>query len=71
MSDRVRDVFDMVCPSCEDDEHIAIFVHTWAPLSPDGTDANDAEHLWDGDDDCTCRGCGHVGKVADFVSIAV
>lgn len=66
MIETVRKAFNMACPACQSDEHIRIYMHTWAPLSEGGTDANDGEHVWDGDDDCVCDGCGHRERVCQF-----
>lgn len=71
MTATVRDTFDMACPACGVDEELAIYMHTWAPLTADGTDANDGEHVWDENDECVCRACGHNGKVGDFISIRI
>ncbi len=71
MKPTVRDTFEMACPNCGGDSQLVIYMHTWALLTPDGTDADDGEHVWDGNDDCACRACGHQGKVADFGSIQI
>lgn len=63
---RVRDVFEIACPRCGDDSMLRILIETWAPLSPDGTDANDSDHYWEGRNSCICDGCGYLGTVADF-----
>lgn len=64
----VRDMFGMACPQCGSDAHLKIYIHTWAPLSEDGTDSNDSEHIWDEDDDCCCVACGIVRQVKEFVA---
>lgn len=62
----VRDVFGMECPYCSSDGALRVFIHTWAPLTADGTDGNEGEHGWDENDDCRCGYCGHTGAVASF-----
>lgn len=62
----VRDLFEIACPQCGDDSKLRILIETWAPLSPDGTDANDGEHHWDRRSSCACDGCNYLGSVSDF-----
>ena len=68
MTETVRNTFAMACPKCGSDEHLRISMHTWAPLTADGTDANDGEHVWDEHDDCICANCGLNRRVADFMT---
>lgn len=67
MTNDVRSAFNMACPKCGRDDDIRIYMHTWAVLGPDGTDANDSEHIWDEHDDCACGMCGHHARVAEFM----
>jgi len=62
----VRNTFCMACPNCGSDSSLRIYMHTWASLTPDGTDSNDSEHVWDEHDDCCCEACGHHARVAEF-----
>lgn len=63
---RVRDLYEIACPWCGDDSALRVLITTWAPLSPDGTDANDGEHDWHRHSSCVCDCCGFQGIVADF-----
>lgn len=65
MTDTVRTLFAMACPTCASDAHLMIVITAWAKLSADGTDPS-GEHDWDDASDCTCNACDHAGTVQNF-----
>jgi len=65
MAETVRQLFNLVCPSCGDDEHLMVVITAWADLSTDGTEAT-GDHEWDDTSSCACTACGHSGTVKHF-----
>ncbi len=61
----LRDIYDMACPKCGNDEELVVLIEAEATLTVEGTDA-DGHHEWDGDSHCTCPVCRFSGSVADF-----
>lgn len=65
----VRENWEMECPQCHDDSQIDVTAWIDVRLTPDGTDADEAnsgDHEWDGGSPCCCVACGFSGRVSDF-----
>lgn len=65
MTDTVRSLFGLCCPSCGSDEHLQVMIEAWADLSIDGTDPF-SDHAWDQYSGCRCANCDHHGAVEGF-----
>ena len=64
----VSDVWQLICPDCEDDGALDIAATVWIRLFENGTDADaaqDGNHEWDQKSKCQCASCGWSGTVAD------
>lgn len=65
MTDTVRALFELACPSCGSDNDLEIVITAWAELSTDGTEPT-GDHDWDDSSGCRCDACQRTGTVADF-----
>lgn len=63
-TETVKEAWGLCCPGCGRDDALAVQVKSWAKLTPDGTDADDA-HEWDQNSACACDACGWGGTVFD------
>lgn len=62
----IRDAWNMLCPSCKQDDKLDICATANVRLCPDGTDAYQAHntgHTWDSTSTVTCAGCNWRGTV--------
>lgn len=67
-SQTVRSLWNMICPSCKEDDALDVQVHVLARLSTSGTDtdaASDGSHEWDSSSRIRCGACHWAGTVAD------
>jgi rubredoxin len=62
----LRNIYDMACPKCGNDEELVVLIETEATLTVEGTDA-DGHHEWDMDSACACPVCRYHGMVANFL----
>jgi hypothetical protein len=67
----VKEVWEMACPKCGQDDQLDIVVTLFARLLPNGTDPDQAgdengDHEWDENSTCACRHCGWCGIVEDL-----
>jgi len=58
----VKDEWGVCCPGCGSDEHLRVEVRSFADLTVDGTDVDDA-HDWDSTSACRCTACDWAGDV--------
>lgn len=63
----LRDIYDMACPKCDNDDELRVLVEAVATLTPDGTTADGSHHEWNLDHYCSCPVCRFDGIVADFM----
>lgn len=61
----VREEYDLICPQCGSDEHLAVELTTMADLTPEGTDPY-GDQEWDHNSYMRCRNCGSDGAVCTF-----
>lgn len=65
-ADEVKNEFGICCPKCGKEDKIQIVGTTWLDLTPDGTDASNADHEWDQDSRCWCHRCDYQDVVGGF-----
>ena len=65
----VKEIWEIACPKCGDDQRIDICANIWVRLFFDGTDpyeATNQDHYWDSKSQAVCNTCHHHGTVATF-----
>ncbi|WP_299593586.1 hypothetical protein, partial [uncultured Tateyamaria sp.] len=64
----VRSVWNMICPSCQQDDTLDVQTHVMVRITKDGTDVQescDGSHEWDDNSKLLCASCGWTGTVND------
>ena len=67
-SETVREMYDLACPKCGDDDTLQLVISTWATLSTEGTEPF-GDHEWDGAASCRCRSCKFTSDVRSFSTV--
>lgn len=67
MTETVRELYGMACPTCGSDRHLHVVIETDVHLTIDGTDATSDAHYWGDQSVCSCDKCRRRGFVADFL----
>ena len=65
MSDTVRTLFGLACPSCGSDSCLQVLIEVWADLGDAGPKPDDHYH-WDESSSCRCANCHLDGAVETF-----
>ena len=54
------------CPNCGNVDNFKVTAVVGCQVSDEGSDANESDHDWDDDADCTCSACNHNAPMSDF-----